>query len=157
MNEILQNSRTVYLDTFAQSSELKLKELISATAVQTSAWGGELTLLSEDLTSLIAQGYCCVVLAGTAKSAATLASDLRKHGLPADYTKDVKNIVYRKVFVLENKLSSGFEYPEIKLSVVTSVKPGSTVKNELGNEKEKKFDLYPIWQWEIRLFTLHMV
>lgn len=135
MNEILQNSRTVYLDTFAQSSELKLKELISATAVQTSAWGGELTLLSEDLTSLIAQGYCCVVLAGTAKSAATLASDLRKHGLPADYTKDVKNIVYRKVFVLENKLSSGFEYPEIKLSVVTSVKLGSTVKKRTRKRK----------------------
>ncbi len=128
MNEILQKSRTIYLDTFAQSSDLKLKELISASAVQTSAWGGELKLLAEDLSSLIAQGYCCAVLAGTAKSAATLAADLRKQGLPADYTKDVKDIVYRKVFVLENKLSSGFEYPEIKLAVITSVKPGAAVK-----------------------------
>lgn len=128
MNETLQQARTVYLDTFAQSSDLKLKELVSATAVQTSAWGGELKLLAEDLSSLVEQGYCCVVLAGTAKAASTLAADLRKHGLPADYTKDVKDIVYRKVFVLENKLSSGFEYPEIKLSVVTSVKPGVTVK-----------------------------
>lgn len=128
MNETLQKSRTVYLDTFAQSSDLKLKELVSATAVQTSAWGGELKLLAEDLTSLVTQGYCCVVLAGTAKSASTLASDLRKHGLPADYTKDVKDIIYRKVFVLENKLSSGFEYPEIKLAVVTSVKPGTVAK-----------------------------
>ena len=135
MNDILQENRTVYLDTFAQGNELRLKELITATAVQTSAWGGELKLLAEDLSALVAQGYCCVVLAGTAKAAATLAADLRKHGLPADYTKDVKDIIYRKVFVLENKLSSGFEYPEIKLAVVTSVKPGVASKKRFKKRK----------------------
>lgn len=135
MNETLQGMRTVYLDTFAQSSDLKLKEFITATAIQTAAWSGEIKLLSEDLSALIAQGYCCVVLAGTVKAASTLAADLRKHGLPADYSKDLKDITYRKIYVLENKLSSGFEYPELKLAVITSVKPGTTAKKRYKKRK----------------------
>lgn len=147
LNDTIQQGRSVYLDTFAQSNDLRLKDLISATAVQTSAWGGELKLLADDLTSLMEQNYCCVVLAGTAKSAATLASDLRKYGLPADYSKDIKDVIYRKIFVVENKLSSGFEYPEIKLSVITSVKPGAVskkrTKKRKGEEIRSLTDLTP--------------
>ena len=113
----------VYLEAFARTSpDLTLKSLINVTALQNSGWSGEVKLLREDLSSLLEQGYCCVVLAGTAKAASTLALDLRRQNIPADYVKDVKGIVYRKVFVLEGNLSAGFEYPEIKFSLITNSK-----------------------------------
>ncbi len=114
---------TVYLDTFARTNpELHLKKLISVNALQTSGWSGELKLLTEDLRALLAQGYSCTVLAGTDKAAATLATDLRREGLPADPVKDLSQFTYKKVYVLEGNLSSGFEYPEIKFALMTSSK-----------------------------------
>ena len=113
----------VYLEAFARTSpELSIKTLLNVTALQNSGWSGEVKLLCEDLTSLLSQGYCCAVLAGTAKAASTLALDLRRQNIPADYVKDVKGIVYRKVFVLEGNLSAGFEYPDVKFSLITNSK-----------------------------------
>ena len=114
---------TVYLDTFARSNpELRLKKMISVNALQTSGWSGELKLLSEDLRALIDQGYSCAVLAGTDKAASTLAADLRREGLPADCVRDLNQFAYRKIYVLEGNLSSGFEYPEVKFALMTSSK-----------------------------------
>lgn len=113
----------VYLDTFARiNQELRLKRLITVNALQTSGWSGELRLLREDLQGLLGLGYCCIVLAGTEKAAQTLAADLRRENLPADYAKDLTRFAYKRVYVLAGNLSGGFEYPEIKLALMTSAR-----------------------------------
>ena len=60
------------------------------------------------------------MLAGTAKSAAALAHDLKGVGLPAEYVKDSDKISYKKITVLASALSGGFEYPDIKVNVITT-------------------------------------
>ena len=125
---------TVYLDTFARSHpDVKARSLITANALQNSGWSGEMKLLVDDLTALVGQGYCCAVLAGTAKAASTLAGDLRKAGIPADYVKDMKSVTFRKVFVLEGNLSAGFDYPELKFSLITN-----TRTQKLSTKRAKK-------------------
>ncbi len=127
---------TVYLDTFARTNpELRLKKLITVNALQTSGWSGELRLLREDLQALLDLGYCCIVLAGTEKAAQTLAADLRRENIPADYSKDLSQFTYKKVVVLAGNLSGGFEYPEIKLALMTSSK---SVRLAVKPPKKKK-------------------
>jgi len=127
---------TVYLDTFARSNpELRLKKLITVNALQTSGWSGELRLLKEDLQALLDLGYSCAVLAGTEKAAQTLASDLRRENIPADYAADLSQFTYKKVAVLKGNLSGGFEYPEIKFALLTSSK---TIKLSSRKLKKKK-------------------
>ena len=97
--------------------------------------GDAVDQLIDALLPLLEEGYCCAVLAGTAKAAANLASDLAKMGLPASYVKDVKAIQYRKVLVLAGTLSAGFEYPQIKFSLTTT---GKAVTASSGRPKKRK-------------------
>lgn len=135
LQERMEQQGLVYLETFARSGAGELKELIPVTATQASGWGGEIKLLCEDLTAMLEQGNCCVVLAGTAKAAAALASDLRKHGIPADQAKDLNAIVLRKVFVIPGTISAGYEYPELKLAVFTAVKAVESKRKKIRKRK----------------------
>ncbi len=125
-----------YLDTFARTNhDVKFADLISINPIQTSSFSGELKLLCEDVTPLLEQNYAVIVLAGTTKSATALASDLNSMSLPAEYIRDSKEIAHNKLVVLANNLSSGFEYPEIKVNLITTGKPASQKKR---SEKFKK-------------------
>ena len=112
---------TAFFDTFARTNhDIRFADLITINPVQTSSFSGELQLLKEDAQPLLAEGYAVVVLAGTPKSAAALAHDLKGVGLSAEYVKDSDKISYKKVTVIASALSSGFEYPDIKVTVITT-------------------------------------
>ncbi|MDD6033234.1 MAG: transcription-repair coupling factor [Oscillospiraceae bacterium] len=141
----LEGHRAVYLETFARTTVGRIKDLITVSPLQNSGWNGDLKLLKSDLDPLLEQGYCCVVMSGTPKSAETLAEDLKSIGLPAQYERDLKAIRYRKVFVLAGNLSSGFEYPEIKFSLTTTSRsynlPAKKPKKRKGEEIRSLSDL----------------
>ena len=144
--ERLLRHRAVMLDTFARmGSGSGLKDLLNIAPLQSSGWNGELKLLKSDLTPLLEEGYCCIVLAGTQKAAVNLAGDLAKLGLPAEYVRDVKVIQYRKVLVVAGTISAGFEYPQIKVSVTTTgraaVVQAARPKKRRGEEIKSLSDL----------------
>ena len=110
-----------FFDTFARSNhDIRFFDLITINPVQTSSFSGELQLLKEDAQPLLNEGYAVIVLAGTHKSAAALAGDLKTAGLPADYVSDIDAIRYKHITVLASTLSSGFEYPDIKVNVIAA-------------------------------------
>lgn len=130
---------TVFYDTFAHTNhDIKFKDLISIIPIQTSSFGGELKLLCEDVNPLIEQGYATIVLAGTTKAATALAKDLKQLGLDAEFINDSENIAYKKISVLANTLSSGMEYPEIKVNVITTGRQSDTKKRRERFKKGKQ-------------------
>ena len=136
--------RIAYFDTFARGG-VPLKDLVSLSPLQNSNWNGDIKLLKSDLDSLLSQGYCCFVFAGTDKAAQTLANDLSRMGLPAQYEKDVKKLTLKRVFVLEGSFSSGFEYPDNKISMISTGRAAAatkrTFKKRKGEEIRSLFDL----------------
>ncbi len=145
LEQKLSDHRVVYLETFAHGGFGSLKDVINLSPLQNSGWNGDLKLLKSDLDPLLEQGYCCCVFAGTDKAAQNLAADLERMGLPASYEKDLKAIKYRKVFVLAGTLSTGFEYPEIKFSLTTTIRsyalPTKKAKKRKGEEIRSLSDL----------------
>ena len=126
----------LFLDTFARTNQdIVFADMITVNPIQTSSFHGEIRLLTEDVVPLIQQGYAVVVLAGTPKTAAALSHDLKAAGLPAEYGKDPDSIAYQKVTVLPSSLTSGFEYPELKVSVVTT---GRAAEQHRRRERFKK-------------------
>ncbi len=120
---------SVFLDTFARANQdLTFTELLTINPIQTSFFSGELKLLREDVTPLLEQGYAVTVLAGTQKAAASLAHDLKGMGLPAEYVKDTDSIAYRKIAVIANTLSAGLEYPDLKVSLITTGRPAERAR-----------------------------
>ncbi|MEG1942303.1 MAG: CarD family transcriptional regulator, partial [Angelakisella sp.] len=111
---------TVIMDAFPRAyPSLRLGEVVDIKANTLSVWSGEMTNLLEDLEHYLADGYCCLVLAGTPRGAAALADDLRGHKLNARYTKDRGEFQRGTVLVCEGGLSSGLEYPQLGLAVLT--------------------------------------
>ena len=111
------------LDTFARSApELPPKTLISLDAVQSSPWGGEQKLLFEDVRNALERKFCVVVLAGSDKAARNVATDLSRQGINAVFAEDVRQLTYGRVNVLEGTLSTGFEYPKLRLSLIAHLR-----------------------------------
>ena len=120
--KILQN-KSVFLDTFMRSNnDIKYKKLINSDCRQTSAWGGNIVHLEEELRTLCANGYCTVVLAGSEKTVPIIVKDLVDAGIPAQALKEDSNVLANKVYVRTGSLTGGFDYPDISCAVITQMK-----------------------------------
>lgn len=128
---------TAFFDTFAHTNrDVKFEDLISINPVQTSPMSGELKLLCEDITPLLEQGYAVIVLTGTKKAAEAMCHDLKKSNINAVLTgENNQQISYKKVSVVANNLSSGLEYPEIKVNIITT---GRLADTKVRRERFKK-------------------
>lgn len=125
----------VLMDTFSRSiSDIPLKTLIQMSAAQISAWGGEYAILKDDIEDYMKTGFCCVIFAGTRRGAEALTSDLDRD-FSASLVTDVSAIVPGKIYVMEGTLSSGMEYPQLKLAVLTHTKTGSSRKKSAKAKK----------------------
>ena len=127
--EEVQTRPSLLMDTFPRSiGEIPLKALYNLDAVQLAVWGGELSHLLEDLEAYTADGYTVCVLAGTERAGRALAGDLLDRGYRAGYAEDFSAFAPGRVYVLPGSLSAGFEYPGIKLAVITQGRVGAALK-----------------------------
>ncbi|ERI98602.1 MULTISPECIES: transcription-repair coupling factor [Eubacteriales] len=134
----LGKGRTAFLETFSRQLEFPLKELLDFTAVSTASWSGQMNLLLEELASQQEQNYCTLVLAGTEKAAKTLAYDLQKDGYNAQYTDSGKTLSPKKVYVAAGSLTAGFEYPELRVGVISYTLQEGKGKRRTAKKKRGK-------------------
>ena len=151
---------SLHADTFARGSyEIPTRTLINMTVKQLSVWGGSTQLLIEDLQSVLYRKHRCVVLAGTDRTAQTLAEDLKKAGIPAGYFDSVTKVNKGTVAVTKGTLSAGFEIPGAEFTVLTHGRI-----NEVSRKSERKrtvtakrFTALPNLPLAIMLFTVPTV
>lgn len=117
---------SIFLDSFARGTyDVALKELYNITVRQNAVWSGSLSVLREDLTSLIAGGMSVVILGGTERSCISLAKDLasplspEEKPLDAFYAKEPKTYAPGRIMITDGALSAGFEYPEAQVALIT--------------------------------------
>ncbi|MCL2068655.1 MAG: DEAD/DEAH box helicase, partial [Oscillospiraceae bacterium] len=112
----------VILDNFARSlPEIEQAGLADFHVLQLSPWGGEYSLLQDDLREFRARGFCAAVMAGTSRAAAALCDDLMRDGFDArlQSAADIPDYIPGAVFILPGGLSAGMEYPDIKFALIT--------------------------------------
>lgn len=132
---LAEQCRCVLMDTFSrQVNEMSIREQIHVTVSQLSPWGGEYAILKEDLEDYMDSGYCCVIFAGTKRAAIALTEDLNKD-FSADLVEDVPAITPKKIFVVEGTLSSGMDYPALRLAIISHVRTGQS-KTKLVKKKK---------------------
>lgn len=122
---IVDKNDAVLLDTFARSvPELRLGDLINVNSIGLSPWGGDVSLLCDDLEGYLARDYCCVVLAGTEKAAAALRDDLLAQSITARVVPDVTEFAPATVFLVAGSLSGGLELPDSRFALISHIKAG---------------------------------
>ncbi len=108
----------IRLDSFLGSiPELEPRHLENFIANQMNAYGGNLELAAADIRSYIQQGRAVVVLCGSNLRCRNMLDALTDAGLNASITDQLPK--GGCVAVMEGALSSGFEYPDLGLVVIT--------------------------------------
>ncbi len=130
---LLEESNTVLTDSFVRSiNDLHIRTLADFGCMSLSHWGGDLETLVEDLRDYAQRKFTVAVLVGTERAAHALTTDLLNNNINAAYAKDAK-ISPGTVFVLEGKLSSGFEVPLAHIAVLTQG------RSNISEKKRKRF------------------
>ncbi len=117
-------------DVFSRTiTGARLSALVNVRANSIPRWGGELSLLAEDVRGYTEMGYSVVVLAGTSRAAQAIAHDLQDLGLAAERLDESAAIPPAgKVGVTVGTLSSGFELTDRKLCVLASRRENKPAK-----------------------------
>lgn len=110
----------LYFENFPRTSyEMPLKELVTFNLKRSTAWGGDINVLIEDISYINHIKGIAVILAGEQKTARVLTAELCDRNINALYLENPESIAESGVYVMTGGLSSGFEIPMCKLCVIT--------------------------------------
>ena len=110
----------LYFENFPRASyEISLKGLTTFNFKRSTAWGGDINVLCEDISYITHIKGIAVILAGEPKTARVLSGELCDRGINAAYLENPEALPQSGVFVFSGGLSGGFEIPSAKLSVIT--------------------------------------
>ena len=116
--EKLAQRSPLLLDTFLASVPgLPLGTVVSFTANQMNAYGGNLDMAAADISLYAGQERSVVMLCGSALRCKNMAETLRDAGVPCALSDKLPPA--GRVHIMEGSLSAGFEYPELSLVVMT--------------------------------------
>ena len=79
-----------------------------------------------------------MVLAGTERAAMTVAADLKAAGLPAGYIENAATVAPGTVAVTTGTLSAGFEYPNVKFTLLTHGRVNQTKQKPKKKDKNSR-------------------
>lgn len=131
------NSNTVVTTTFEQQiKEIDIKESIHIDARNISPYNNSFEMLIKDLENYKKNGYKVVILTGSKTRAARLADDIRQYELMA-FNSDFKEkqLVSGEIAVAVGNIHKGFEYPYLKLAVISEL---DIFGKERSRKKKKK-------------------
>ncbi|MEG1862686.1 MAG: transcription-repair coupling factor, partial [Oscillospiraceae bacterium] len=128
---------TVIAEDFVRTTaDFSLSQIISFSCHMLPSWGGEYKVLREDIEQLIKQDYKILVLAGTKKSAQTLATDLKDMGINALYIEKDTLLSPGMVATCSGHTQQGFELSAQKLCLITGRKL-DVAKQKTQKKKDK--------------------
>ncbi|MBP3706697.1 MAG: transcription-repair coupling factor [Clostridia bacterium] len=110
----------VYLESFPSSTyHTTFKVLLNFDFKRTTAWGGDIKILLEDIGYTIEKHGLAVILAGEEKAAKILNEELNSKGIKSIFLKNAEAVGKKGVFVLPGGLSGGLEIPSLKFLLIT--------------------------------------
>ncbi len=135
---ILADYPIVMLDNFLGSKyPIAPRALLNLTAKQLPSYGGSLQTAASDIVHYMKEGYRVVVLCADQRKAEMLHEHLAEYKLPITLDYSLSELPKPSVCSISiGLLSAGFEYPAIKLAVITEGQL-SAGKSYLSSKKKK--------------------
>ncbi|MEQ8196698.1 MAG: transcription-repair coupling factor, partial [Clostridiaceae bacterium] len=135
----LQEREVITIDSLAKGREfLKPSSINNFIQLTLSDYQGQLDFLIEDIKDKKVKGYKTVILSGTRSRGERLVQTLRDRGIESSYRDDVKNIQFGEVVITFGNLLKGFEYPELKLCVISDKEVFGEAKRKVSRKVSKQ-------------------
>lgn len=129
----LQSERLVLLSTMEYRQSLFIPKVKADFTVKSvNPYNNNFEVLTQDLKRWKGKGYRVILLSGSRTRAKRLSEDLNEYDLTAFYTEDLnRGLASGEIMVAHGSVHRGFEYPLIKLVVISE-------SDIFGAEKRKR-------------------
>ncbi|ARC83607.1 transcription-repair coupling factor [Clostridium argentinense CDC 2741] len=137
--QLLENKRVLTIDAIAKSTKiLKPRTISSFSQITIHDYHGQLDYLIDDIKDKKDNNYRTVILSGTRTRGERLIDTLRDRGIEASYKDIIDNIELGQVVVTFGNALKGFEYPELKVCVISDKEVFGQSKRKTGRKGNKK-------------------
>ena len=137
--ERLDNQKTITLDVFeANSNFLSPISKYNINALTLNSYQGQLDLLIEDIKEKKEKGFKTIILSGTRTRGERLVNTLRDRGIESSYREDIQSIEFGEVVITFGNLLKGFEYPDLKLCIISDKDVFGEAKRKISKRKSQK-------------------
>ena len=139
LNEKLGLQNVITLDVFDVNSRiLNPYKKYSLNSITLNSYQGQLDLLIEDIKDKKSRGYRTIILSGTRPRGERLVNTLRDRGIESVYRDSVDSIELGEVAITFGNLLKGFEYPDLKLCVISDKDVFGEAKRKISKRKTNK-------------------
>lgn len=130
--EMLRSREVVTLNQFQKTERfLPPRSLVNFNQITIYNYQGQLDLLIDDIKDRKRRGYKVVILAGTRPRGERLVDILRDKDIESVYKDTLSTLDYANVIITFGNQLRGFEFPDLKLSLISD-------KEVFGEAKRKK-------------------
>lgn len=137
--EKLEIEKVITLDVFDNNTKIlnpNRKYLLNS--ITLNSYQGQLDLLIDDIKDKKSKGYRTIILSGTRPRGERLVNTLRDRDIESVYKDDVSSIELGEVVITFGNLLKGFEYPELKLCVISDKDVFGEAKRKISKKKTNK-------------------
>lgn len=129
--EMLNNNRVINMTAIEKSKGfLKSTYCENFKEITLGNFGGVLELLINEIKDKKDKGYKTVILCGSKPRGERLVNTLRDRGIESSYRNEIQNIQFGEIIITFGSLDKSFEYPDLKLCVISD-------KEIFGESKRK--------------------
>ncbi len=119
-------------------SRLKSKQIIKINTKEMQSFHNNLKILQDEINTLRYKGYKIIILSGTKDRGNRLANSLSEMGIDCVFTNQIdREIKSGQVVLLPGTINKGFEYPDIKFSIISDKEIFGTKKRRKKIKKRK--------------------
>ncbi|AJA49785.1 transcription-repair-coupling factor [Clostridium pasteurianum DSM 525 = ATCC 6013] len=144
--EMLNNNKVINMTAIEKSKGfLRSTYCENFREITLSNFGGVLELLINEIKDKKDKGYKTVILCGSKPRGERLVNTLRDRGIESSYRNEIQNIQFGEIIITFGSLNKSFEYPDLKLCVISDKeifgesKRRSKKKPQKGVSKIKSF------------------
>jgi transcription-repair coupling factor (superfamily II helicase) len=137
--EDLEALEVMTLNAIVKSTKvLAPRSIISFSQITIYDYHGQLDMLIEDIKDKKYKGYKTVILSGTRSRGERLIDTLRDRGIEGVYKDSISDINFGEVVVTFGNQLKGFEYPELKLCIISDKEVFGQSKRKTTSRSNKK-------------------
>lgn len=135
----LENKVIITLDSISKANRvLQPKSIVNFSEITLHNYQGKIDLLIQDIKEKKSKGFKIVILSGTRPRGERLANTLRENGIESSYKDVFRDIQPSEIIITFGSQIKGFEFPELRISVISDKEVFGEAKRKVNRKIEKK-------------------
>lgn len=129
----------ITINAFESHSDILVPyKSIEFNQITSNNYNGQLDLLIEDIKTRKEGGFKTLILAGTRTRGERLVKTLRDRNVESTYKDNVDNIEFGEAVITFGNLNKGFEYPNLKVCVISDKEVFGEAKKAIPKKTNRK-------------------